>query len=134
MSSKEKKYMQDEPRFQERRRKADWITKMAAILSFISWVVVFMVWVFLDQASPERGTIFNSWFGVAVRDHWDETFFPLVFGLLLASLSLCIIALIFNKLRKRRKTDRYRKSIIIIGAITIVGIILFVTRFGFSVF
>ena len=114
----------------ERRKKADWIVRMAAIFSILSWVVAFTVWIFIDQASPEKGHMFTSAYNVAVREHWDETFLPLAFGLLIAALLLCIMAFFFNKLRMRRKTDKYRKSIITIGVITIVGIVMFVIRFG----
>ena len=53
------------------------------------------------------------------------------FFLLIAALAICVIAFFFNKARMRRKTDKYRKSVIIIGAITIIGVVLFLVRFGF---
>ena len=127
--------------FQERRRKADWITRMATILSLVSWTIAFAVWVVLESASPEREMTFISSLitvhfdaETSIRDYWDETLLPLAFGLLVASLIVCISAFIFNAMRMRRKTDKYRKSIIIIGAVTVIGIVLFLIRFGSSMF
>jgi uncharacterized protein (DUF2062 family) len=116
--------------FQERRKKADWIVKMATILSVLSWVVAFTVWILLDMAAPEREHMFTRWFGVTVRGYWDVTLLPMAFGLLVAALCLCFLAFMFNKLRMKRKTDKYRKSVFIIGGITIIGTVVFVIRFG----
>ena len=123
--------------FQERRRKSDWITRMAAILSFVSWAIAFAVWVVLESASPERERMFITSFlretmgaETIIRDQWDVTLLPLAFWLLIVSLAICVTAFIFNALRMRRKTDKYRKSVIIIGSVTIIGIVLFLVRFG----
>jgi len=116
--------------FQNRRKKADWVVRMATILSFISWLVAFAVLFPLDRASPEREHMFTRMFGIQVREHWDVSLLPISFGLLIAALCICIAAFIFNMQRMRRKTDKYRKSIIIIGSITIVGIVFFLVQFG----
>ena len=123
--------------YQERRKKSDWMVKMAAILSITSWAVAIAVWFVLEAASPERETRFITSLmqvhfdsPVAVRTQWDATLLPIAFGLLIAALLLCIAAFTFNKLRMRRKTDKYRMSIFIIGGITVAGIIAFLIRFG----
>jgi len=114
----------------ERRKKADWIVNLAAILSLLAWLIALAVWVFLDMAAAEREHIFTRMFEVAVRGHWDVTLLPIAFGLLIAALCICILAFFLNKLRMKRKTDKYRKSVFIIGGITIIGIVLFLVRFG----
>jgi hypothetical protein len=103
---------------------------MAAILSVVSWLVALAVWAVLDRASPERENMFTRMFGVTVRENWDGTLLPIAFVLLLVSLGICVLAFFFNKLRMKRKTDKYRKSIFIIGGITILGIVFFLMRFG----
>jgi len=126
--------------FLERRKKVDWIVRIASVLSFISWGVALAVWVVLDLASPERETFFASLarsnrtiFGsnqTYIRTYWDQNLLPIAFLLLVASLAICLVAFFFNKARMRRKTDKYRKSIIVIGIITIAGIVAFLIRFG----
>jgi len=88
------------------------------------------VWIFLDQASPDRHNMFTTWRDVAVRGHWDMVLLATAFRLLLASLLISIIAFLCALLRKRRKTDKHRWSIIIIGLITLIGTVFFVIRFG----
>lgn len=130
MKKNEKKRIQDVSDFRERRKKTDWVTYMATILSLISWITAFCVLVVLDKAQPESEHMFTRYFGISVRNYWETSLLPLAFALLLASLCTCVIAFIFNMLRKRRKTDKYKKSIIVIGIITIIGIILFINRFS----
>ena len=116
--------------FHERRRQADWVVNAAAALSFISWLVAFSVVLLLDVASPERANFFSNVFEGTVRAAWNPTLLPVAFILLILAVCSCIAAFIFNMLRMRRKTDKYRKSIIIIGVLTIIGFIAFTVRFG----
>ena len=126
-----------EQSFQERRKKVDWVVRMATALSVIAWAIAVAVWIVLDRASPERDVGWVTSIGrvrgteIHIRDYWDSALLPLAFILLLTALAVCIIAFFFNKARMRRKTDKYRKSVIIIGAITIIGIVVFLIRFGF---
>lgn len=117
--------------FAERRRQADWVIKAASVLSFISWLVAITVVFVLDLAAPENDNFFTrTWEGAALRTTWNETLLPAVFILLMVSLLSCIAAFFFNRIRMRRKTDKFKKSILIIGALTLAGLILFVFRFG----
>ena len=136
MSGNERPRFGKEQSFQDRRKKADWIVKMATILSLIAWTVALAVWIVLDAASPEKNVEWFTSIGrrrgveIAIRDYWDSTLLPIAFGLLLLALAICLVAFFFNKMRMRRKTDKYRKSVIIIGSITILGIVVFLLRFG----
>ena len=127
-------YFQERNSFQERRKKVDWVVRMASILSFVSWFVAFGVWIVLGQAQPEQENMFTRGLfnirAITVRNYWDTRLLPIALGLLIASLCICIIAFLFNMTRMKRKTDKYRKSIIVIGIITIAGIVAFVIRFG----
>jgi len=129
MGEREQNIRKGETRFIDSRKKADWVTHMATILSAVSWFFAITVWFVLDRAQPEKEHMFTRYFSVAVRENWDASLLPIALILLIASLVICIAAFIFNMLRQRRKTDKYKKSIIIIGAITLIGIVLFVIRF-----
>jgi len=131
----------DHERNKERRKKKDWVTKMATVLSFCSWGIIAAVWVLLETAAPERElkfitSFFDVQFGTEpqIRTWWDYTFVYAAFVLLLVSLAACVAAFIFNKMRMKRKTDKYKKSIFIIGGITIIALIVFFFRFGHVIF
>ena len=116
--------------FQERRRQTDWVVNAASILSVLSWLVAFAVVLVLDIASPQRANFFTNVFDGVVTATWNQTFLPLALILLILSFCSCIAAFIFNMMRMRRKTDKYRKSVIIMGVLTLIGIIAFIFRFG----
>ena len=109
---------------------------MAAVLSAVSWVIAFAVWFVLDRAQPIKETFLtrasiNAEDGSKVEfsAEWNESLLMAAFVLLIASLVICIIAFIFNMLRKKRKTDKINKSVIIIGCITAAGLALFLNKF-----
>ncbi|MCL1843956.1 MAG: hypothetical protein FWF79_09090 [Defluviitaleaceae bacterium] len=120
--------------FHERRRQADWVVNGAAILSVLSWIVAFTVLLVLEMASPDGMEGFTRTFGGIPETTWNYTLLPAAFILLIFALISCIAAFIFNAMRMRRKTDKYRKSILIIGAFTFVGLIAFTVRFGSQLF
>jgi len=136
MSGNDRQRFGREQNFQDRRRKVDWVVRMATILSLIAWAIAVAVWIVLDRASPEREVGWVTSIGrvrgteVAIRDYWDSNLLPIAFILLLSALAICLVAFFFNKARMRRKTDKYRKSVMIIGGVTIIAIILFLLRFG----
>jgi len=116
--------------FQEKRRQADWVVNAASALSVASWLVAFSVLLLLDIASPERANFFSNVFEGTLRTAWNLPLLYAAFMLLILAVISCIAAFIFNMMRMRRKTDKYRKSIIVIGLVTVVGFIFFTMRFA----
>ena len=121
--------------FMNRRRQADWVVNAAAALSVVAWAVAFFVVLVLDIASPERDNFFTNVLGDGmVRTEWDATILPVGLVLLVLSFLCCVAAFMFNMMRMRRKTDKYRKSVIFMGLTTLVGIVFYVISFGHIIF
>jgi len=125
----------------ERRKRKDWITKLPVILSLVVWSFLITVWMLLEQASPEVEWAFLAGFGRVVfgmepvlRLHWNRTLVYIAYIFLLVSMGTCAIAVIINKLRMRRKEDRYKKSVFIVGGISVVAFVAFIIRFGSLLF
>jgi len=120
----------------EKRKRTDWVTWMASVLSAVSWVTAFAVWFVLDRAQPIKET-FLTRAAINAEDgskaefssEWNGPLLNAAFALLVASLVICAAAFIFNMLRKKRKTDKINKSIIIIGCVTAAGLALFLNKF-----
>ena len=124
-----------EKAFVNKRKQADWVVNAAAVLSVIAWVFAFLVTLVLDLASPERDNFFTNFLGDGtVRAEWDTTLLPIGLILLVVSFLCCVAAFMFNMMRMRRKTDKYRKSVIIMGLLSLAGIVFFVVRFGSVIF
>ena len=133
----------DEEEKKERRKKKDWISRLTTILCVCSWVILIAVWVVLETASPERGmrftqTFFQVHFGVdasaATRTRWNYTLIYVAYVSQLICLGSCAIALLLNKMRMKRKGDKYKISIFVVGGITIIAFIVFLIRFGSVIF
>ena len=118
-----------------RRKQADWVVNAAAALSVVAWAVAFFVFLVLDLAAPERPSFWSNVLGEGmVRTYWHPALLPVGLVLLVFSFLCSIAAFMFNMMRMRRKTDKYRKSVIIMGLITLTGIVFYVIRFGYIIF
>jgi uncharacterized membrane protein YgcG len=131
---------EDEENYNKRKKKSDWVSKTATALSLIAWVIMIAVWVVLDMAAPDRVHGWLSFFEVqfgttaAFRARWNYPLVYTAYVLLLVSLGSCMIAFVLNKMRMRRKSDKYKKSIFVIGGITVIAFVVFLFRFGFILF
>ena len=120
----------------DRRKRKDWVSRMATVLSLTAWVIMVAVWVVLDAAAPEKvrtftATFFRATFGteIVTRTRWDYTLVYFAFVMMLVSLGSSIFAFIFNKMRMKRKSDKYKISNFVIGGITVIGLVVFLIRF-----
>jgi fatty acid desaturase len=127
----------------DRRQRKDIITRLATILSLLAWAIMIAVWVVLEFASPDRGMMFTQtffqWhFGTdatgAIRTRWDRQLVYLAYVLMLVSFGTCFFAFLLNRMRMKRKTDKYKKSIFVIAGITLIAFIAFLIRFGSMLF
>jgi len=128
-----KKDGKDEDR---RKKKADWVSKAATLLSLSAWTIMIAVWAVLEAAAPERErrfitSFFDVQFGTAplIRERWDYTLVYIAYVLLLVSLGTCVIAFFINRTRLKRKNDRYKISIFIAGGITAIALVVFMIHF-----
>ncbi|MCL2015763.1 MAG: hypothetical protein FWG68_05895 [Defluviitaleaceae bacterium] len=121
--------------FEERRKQADLVTKLATILAVVSWGIIIAAFLLIDAASPVQENLLTRLFAQeAVRDVWDIVFIRVTIIMLVVSFIVCVAAFLFNKMRMRRKTDHYKISIIISGIINFVAIIALIITFWADLF
>ncbi|MDL2225861.1 hypothetical protein LJC20_06705 [Eubacteriales bacterium OttesenSCG-928-M02] len=121
----------EEPRqFVERRRQRDWVTKAVPIFSVVGWVSAICTLLMLESARPKSEDLFSRMIGSPVRSYWNTTLLWVALGLLTLVFFACLFGFLFNAFRHKRKTDRFNKSIIILGIISLVSIGAFLLRFG----
>ena len=117
----------------ERRRGKDWITKGIEILSGVSWVAIIAIFVSVGFAKPQGGG--GSWaltnmLGQIVVSTPNYFYYRLARYLSLATFLLCLFGFVFNIFRHKRKTDRYRKSLIIFGVVSLISFVYWTIRLG----
>jgi hypothetical protein len=125
----------------ERRKKKDWICNMSTILGLSVWVILIAVWALLEMASPEIEFGFLASFGrvhfdmePVLRRRWDYALVYVAYVLLLISMGTSVIAFLFNRMRMKRKGDRYKKSIFVVGGISVIVFVFFLIRFSYVLF
>jgi len=121
----------EKERSKDRRQKRDWITRMPVILSILSWGILAAVWILIDQASPPKAYGWLSFFDgyTTPTGRWDRVLVNISYILLMVAIGICLIAFGFNKMRKRRKTDKYKLSVFFVGVISIIALTAFLIFF-----
>ena len=119
----------------DRRRKINWISVMATLLSLAAWAIMIGVWFVLDAAAPEREYGWLSFFTVnfdtvpSYRTRWNYNLVYLAYVMMLVSMGSCAISILLGRMRKKRKLDRIHKSVYVIAGITVIGFIVFLINF-----
>lgn len=114
--------------FTERRKGPDAVVKAVWWATGISWLLIIIALAITGEAQPEHANFIDRLYKVTVRSTWDATLLSYVFYVLLLNLATCIFGFILNMLRQKRKTDKISKSIIILGLITLSGIVWYMVQ------
>lgn len=114
--------------FVERRRGPDIVVKAVWWIVGIGWLMIVAALVFTNQAMPARTTFFDRLFDVSVRDYWDTNLLRNVFYVLFVNFCVCIVGFVLNMMRQKRKTDKVSKSIIVMTAVNLAGILWYLLR------
>lgn len=131
VTSKQPPFMQPMPHLTGNRRKQkDWVTKAVPIVSVVGWLATFIMLIFLERARPADYNFFSKYYGAPLPSAWNGSLLRVALALLIGVLCVCVIGFIFNMTRHRRKSDKYSKSILLLGAMALIGIAVFLFQFG----
>ncbi len=97
----------------DQRHRDDNLIKAIPIFGLISWIMSLVTIVFFLQARPEQLYNLDQFFHFQKRRFWDQS--SLNAAILSAQIEFifCIIGLVLNSKRHKRKEDRYHKGIIL---------------------
>jgi len=106
-----------------RRKGPDAVIKAVWWIVGISWLLIITALLIASEAQPKFETFFDRMVKIPVRNYVDRNLLQNAFYVLLLNLLVCITGFVLNLLRHKRKTDRISKSIIVLGVITLAGIL-----------
>jgi hypothetical protein len=112
----------------ERRRGPDAVIKAVWWATGISWFLIIIALIITGEAQPRHANFIDRLYKVTVRSNWDTNLLSYVFYVLLLNLATCIFGFILNMMRQRRKTDKISKSILVLGLITLSGIVWYMIQ------
>jgi len=113
----------------ERRRKQDWVVRSVSIISALGWLFAIVSLLLAGQAQPRGEDFFTRIFHTQVASYLDVGMLEVAFISLLVSFVACAVGFVANMARHRRKSDRFNKSVIILGIVSFLGIIAFLLTY-----
>lgn len=112
-----------------RRMGPDLLIRILRWLGIFGWLVMIVALYIIDMAKPEEENMFTKTANVSVRTTWDPELIHYLFYLLIFGLCISVIGIVINSRRHHRKDDRFRYILIILGAISVFGIIKHIFKF-----
>lgn len=109
----------------ERRKGPDLLVRWVKWTGYGAWLLTLSILVITSYAKPQLETFFDRLLEVRVRKTWDIELMQYAFYLMVATFAMCCFAILVNTRRKRRRSDRYNKSIIFLGIISLLGAVLY---------
>lgn len=114
---------------QDRRRGPDALVKWVKYSGIISWVLISVILFITLVAKPNYESYMNDSFHIRLQDAWDVKMLQYAFLLLVMLFFFCMISIVINLMRYRRKSDRFNKTLILNAAAALIGIILYLLIF-----
>lgn len=113
----------------DRRKKRDFIAWLPFILSTVALLMTSSVWFILDQNAPRNYGWLTLFGYFAPEQTWPVRPVNVCLYLIIASIVLCVVALLLNRLRMRRRGDKYWLIIFIVGVLAILTLVFFLIQF-----
>ncbi|MCP5158704.1 MAG: hypothetical protein H6975_04685 [Gammaproteobacteria bacterium] len=122
----------DKDGFVERRGGRDLLLRIISGLGIVGWAFMLVAMIVLDRAKPDDPTFIpnervfeRSGIPYHLQTAWDQDLLTSIFYLLSIGLVLGIIGLAVNSRRHRRRDDYYRIHLVLLTAISAIGILYY---------
>jgi hypothetical protein len=107
----------------DRRRGPDIWAKMIGWLGVVGWLVMLIAMFIAEKAQPHFETFFDRWFKINVTTTWNVVLARYIFYLMILGFCISVLGLLINTKRHRRKYDDYRAYLVLLGLLSLVGMI-----------
>ena len=114
---------QDAQPFDRSKRRPDILVKSIPWFAMAAWVIFIISLLVVGMAKPSFETFFDRYYDISLPLSWDKTLLLINYQILWVLFIVCGNGVLINSRRQRRKEDRYNKSLIIIGIVSLLGII-----------
>ena len=117
------------PERENRRKRKDIFTKCVQWFAAVSWIIAVAIVLIFAFAQPPRENIYTHLLNFIASKAWNMKYIYFAVWMLIANIAVCLFGLIFNAMRHKRKTDRFNKSILILGTLSVISLIAISVRF-----
>lgn len=109
----------------ERRKGPDFWMKSLRWFAIVGWLFMLAALLIFAKAKPKVEAFIERYYNIELRATWDMELMSHIFFLMILGVCISIVGFVINTKRHRRQTDEYRVSMILLGLISIFGIILY---------
>jgi hypothetical protein len=111
----------------DKRRGADFWIKSLTWFAVIGWLTLISGLVVLEKAKPQIETFLDQRYKVHIDERfgWDERLSNIFLLLMVFGVVISFVGLLVNSTRMKRQNDEYRLSIILVGVISIIGLLFY---------
>ncbi len=113
-----------EDKVQNRRRGPDALSKAIQFFSILSWLFIFLLLIFFSMAKP-RFQGFGRGMSAVQAGSWNTFFLDSILYVLILQFVICIVGLLINANRMKRKSDQLSKSLVFFAVMSLIGSVLF---------
>jgi hypothetical protein len=103
----------------DRRKKKDFWAKLLFSLNLLSWVILLFILLVFHRAQPEFETVFDRFYQLSLRTHWDIKYLNYLILLLFLGVVISLSGLTLGVFRGRRKKD-HKKALIVTGILSFI--------------
>ena len=109
----------------DRRKGPDRLIHSLKWLAIGGWLLMLAALIVLGLAKPEEVTFYDRHFNIARDTNWNYSLRSIIFYMMILGFSVSVLGLTINLKRLRRRDDEYRISLILMGFISLLGIIIY---------
>ncbi len=109
----------------DRRSGPDFWVRVLGWFGGISWLLMFAAMFIIDRAKPEAEKILTRVSGAEVSTTWNQTLLGYLFYLVIFGLCISTVGIMINSKRYRRAEDRFRLTLIVLGILSLFGIVIY---------
>ena len=117
----------------ERRRRKDWVVRSVSVIALFGWLLAIMSLITVRIAQPRGDDYFTRVYGSSIIGFWNTPMLRVSFLALLLSFMSCLIGMIANMMRHRRKSDRFNKSVITLAILSLLGCVAFLVNYSYLI-
>lgn len=108
---------------EEKRKGPDLFIIWIKVARIVVWIILGVLILLTDTASPQNATFFDYFFDVTVRSFWDKSLLFTSFIVAIILFIFSFISILINMTRLKRSTDRFYVSLVITLIISTIDII-----------
>lgn len=115
----DEKFSSELPPHERRQQRQPWWPLLLRWLSVVGWLLMAAVLILVHDARPEMNTGLVRYHGIDIRMYWRADLTAIILAVLWTNCAISLVAVVVNRTRMRRETDRRYYNVWLLGALSL---------------